>query len=255
MEYADSPAAWDKVARVVDKARRAGFDTETYGHDVRKSSAPHRARVHVWSLAVSTDIKHPRGFRRAKGLMLPAAALDYRPIIEVLENPEIIKVAHNMPHDAHAVGNHGIKLRGGLDTLPKARLILVDESSHSLKPLMERKLGRRVITYEDVVEEPNDVVVVKKKTHKACICGATPCKRRGPQHVRVRWKTFTPKIEIRGTRDIPLQTIVPGHPRFPLLTRYAIQDAEGVLELDDFLVREEVYVLRKRGEVPVPWAA
>lgn len=254
MEYADSPAAWDKVARVCRKAGRVGFDTETFGHDIEDTSAPHRARVHVWSLAVRIDKMHPRGFRRTKGVMLPAAALEYPALVDLLEDPSVIKLAHNLPHDQHSVRNHGIRLGGGIDTLPRARLVLTDEVSHSLKPLMERKLGRTVITFKDVVGEMYDRAVAVKQREKGCVCGATPCRRRGPQHVRVKWTRFRVKY-VPTYREIPLQEIVPGHYRFPLLTKYSIQDAEGVLELDDLLDRAEVWAMKKRGDVVVPWAA
>jgi hypothetical protein len=187
--------------------------------------------------------------------MLPAAALEYKPIIELLEDASIIKLAHNLPHDAHSVHNHGIVLRGGVDTLPLARLILTDEHSHSLKPLMERKLGRQVITFEQVVEVPNEIVIVKRQKHKGCVCGTVSCRKRGPQHPRVKWTTFHPEQVVRGMRELPLYEIVPSHFRWPLLTRYSIQDAEGVAELDDYLVKAEVWAMRKRGDVPVPWAA
>lgn len=187
--------------------------------------------------------------------MLPAAALEYRPIVELLEDASIIKLAHNLPHDAHSVRNHGIVLGGGIDTLPRSRLILVDEFSHSLKPLMENKLGRTVITFKEVVTVPNEVTVVKRTKHKACVCGATPCRKRGPLHVRAKWTLFSPQQVIRGTRELPLETIVPGHFRFPLLTKYSIQDAEGVVELDEYLVRAEVWAMKRRGDVVVPWAA
>lgn len=255
MQYADSPAAWDRVVEVCRRAGKVGFDTETYGHNIEDTSAPHRARVHVWSLAVRTGAIHPRGFRKAKGVMLSAAALEYRPIIRLLEDEEVIKLAHNLPHDQHSVRNHGIRLRGGIDTLPKCRLVLTDEVSHSLKPLMERKLGRKVITFKEVVAVPNEVVKVKVTKHKACVCGTEGCRRRGPAHPRVKWRKFTPERVIKGLRNLPLESIVPGHFRFPLLTVYAIQDAEGVLEIDDYTDRAEVWTLRQRGDVDVPWAA
>ena len=254
MQYADTPAAWDRVVAACRRAGRVGFDTETYGHDIRSTSAPHRARIHVWSLAVSTGKLHPRGFYRAKGVMLPAAALEYRPLVELLEDPGVVKLAHNLPHDVHSARNHGIVVAGGIDTLPRARLTLVDELSHSLKPLMERKLGRTVITFEQVLTEPNVIEVSRRTKRRVCSCGADACRLRKGHEKSVVVDEWTEWV-VRGTRLMPLESVVPGHERFDLLTRYAIQDAEGVLELDGYLDRAELHYLRQRGDVEIPWAA
>jgi DNA polymerase I-like protein with 3'-5' exonuclease and polymerase domains len=266
VKYAASPQDWDKVVAVCKQAGRIGFDTETYGHDIRKTSAPHRARIHVWSLAVPTPKLSPRGFHRARGVMLPAAALEYFPVIELLEDPDVVKLAHNLPHDHHSVANHGITLGGGEDTLHRARLMFPEEASHSLKPLLEFKTGRRVITFEDVVSEPNEVKVVKSHRRRECTCGTPKCRRHKTQetthpdgtvtvveHIRamVEWTEETTKV--RGIREMPLESIVPGHPRFDLLTRYAIQDAEGVLELDEYMTCVEPRVMKERGDVEIPW--
>lgn len=250
MRYAATAADWDRVVAICRAAGKVGIDSETYGHDILKTSAAHRARIHVWSLAVKTQVKHARGFFRASGVMLPVEALEHRPVVELLEDPEVVKLAHNLPHDHHAFRNHGITLRGALDTLPRARLTLTDEASHGLKPLMERCLMRQVTSFEDVLREPNVVTVVRRKVEKGCICGAQPwCKRRGVNHVRVTWKRFHPELLTRGTRLMRLEDVRPGHPRFELLTSYAIQDAEGVLELEDYLNRRD-----KAPVAEVPWS-
>lgn len=53
---------------------------------------------------------------------------------------------------------------------------------------------------------------------------------------------------VRGTRLIPLETVVPGHPRWERLVPYAGVDAELAIELDQILLRE-----LGRLERPNPW--
>jgi hypothetical protein len=210
----------------------------------------------VWSLAVPTSELHPRGFRRAAGVTLPGEALTYGPLRGVLEDPDIVKPAHNAPHDWHAARNAGVHVRGLVDTLPWARVALPEWAGfpgHGLKELARRLLGRDMTEYKDVLSEPNVVPVTR--THRVTRCLVegvpcwypAPCRRRGA-HKREVSTVETTEYVTRGTRLMPLESVVPGHPRHATLVGYAAQDAEAALELWQLLGRQTV------APVEVPWA-
>jgi len=254
--YLTTEHEWDRLVAAVRYHGRMGWDTETYGHDVRKSSPVMRAKIHIWSVALLGRQVHPRGYRLAQSRVLPAAALEYPPLRRLMEDPAVVKPAHNLPHDVHSMWNHGIKVAGGVDTLPRARIALPWEEAWDLKSLGERVLARDVITWEDLVTEPNPVEIVHKFSRKVCACGVLGCKlkkARGPvTHEKTVETWETRETAIRGTRQIPLETIVPGHYRWDLALQYSGQDAEMVIELEDALNKMEA-AGHAEGP-PVPWA-
>lgn len=241
--YADGPEAWNKVVAAVRAAGICGLDTETYGHDIRKTSAPYRARIHVWSLAVLTPKLHPRGHHIAAGVVLPVVALDYPPIREMLEDPTVKKVAHNAPHDIHSMKNHDIEVRGWVDSLPWARVLLTDFLRHGLKTLC-CLVGRRLCKYKEVVSMLMDVPV----NGRGCSCGVEGCKKKTSRkgvHERVDVVRYVEKIV-----ELPLETIVPGHALWLGLVEYAAEDAVVAIELFDYMSN----VAAPSPLPPVPWA-
>ncbi len=222
--YAATRDEWHRVVDVCFNAPGGiiGLDTETYGHDIEESTAPHRARVHIWSLAVRTETYHPYGHRLAAGVVLPAAALTDPEVRCLLEDPLVFKVAHNAPHDIHSIGNHGITVRGCRDSLPRARIVYTDEPRHGLKSLCG-KVGRTLTPYTTVLAG----LVTKEFMAKQCECGKFKCLKRKPGH---ETKSLVPVLrEVPGT--LPLETIVPGHPTWDALVEYAAEDAVTALEL------------------------
>lgn len=249
--YLSREDQWEAVVRAVRKAGLCGLDTETYGHDITETGAPHRAKIHVWSLGIRTSVLHPRGYHVASSVVLPAAALGFRPLVDLLEDPGVTKVLHNKPHDRHGLANHGVGLAGGIDTLPLARVVLAQDptfTSFDLKTLGRRLLGRTPRSFEDVTGERATEWRARKSEHWACTCGVEGCRKR-KGHRRLRWRVFHPELRDLGVRLIPLETIVPGHPRHADLTAYAGEDAEMAPELLEVLERYEV-----RPAAVVPWA-
>lgn len=217
--YADTPDKWATVARSLRVAGLCGLDSETYGHDVRETTAPYRAKIHVWSVAVSG----PSG---VVGCVLPQAALGSPEIVAVLQDPTVKKIAHNAPHDVHAFLNHGIEVAGWADSLGRARLTFPEEQGHGLKKLCG-KVGMTLREYKEVLAAPNWVEMTKKV--RVCECEAHPCRKRGKGHERVD-KFYTDMV-LRGTRLLPLEEVVPGHPKWAELLAYAEEDAVCALKL------------------------
>lgn len=235
VKYAPTEKEWALVAKACIGAGTVGLDTETYGHDVRETTAPYRAKVHVWSLAIfdgrpgGGNSKSSGGTRTATGVCLPAAALRSSAIRELLERPDVLKVAHNAPHDLHAIANHGTNVANCVDSLPRARLVYSDHNQFGLKYLSKAILGRVLSEYKDVLSVPNWVDSTKRV--RVCVCGDSDCRKRGKEHRRED-RTYTDRI-LRGTKLVPLEEVQPGHPLWPGLVRYAIEDAVAALELWD----------------------
>ena len=54
-KYLDQPEQWDAVVKACLEKKVVGLDTETYGHNVKTSTPAFRAKIDVWSLALSTS--------------------------------------------------------------------------------------------------------------------------------------------------------------------------------------------------------
>lgn len=253
--YLGTPAEWQHLVEYLRGRDVLGLDTEFYGVDLSKKSPVGRSKVHVFSLAMRTSDKHPElGFHKAIGWCLPVAALEHPGIRYLLESPTPRKAVHNQSVDHHALRNHGIELRGAVNTLGLLRWhrpgLINEVGRFALKPNMERLLGRApVCTFKELVTYKTTVYrstwrKVKKVT---CDCGTEGCRKRkhelvdggdGTRVTRYHDKTVTEtSIETVHSREVdaeyPLESIVPGHPRWDLLVRYAIDDAVAALEFEE----------------------
>lgn len=260
--YYDDPADWDRIIGLA-RGRRVGWDTEFYGVDLRSKDStdtcPHKAKVHVWSIGIPTKILHPRGYYRAVSAVFPVAAFARESVRVWLRDHGSVKVALNAPVDVHATEHSsGLEVAGVVDLLSLSRWIwpqrVAPGPGFSLDALGSDILGRpKADSFEEVLGEPNVVSVRRQRTttRNVCECGSSPCrKRKGPGHTRSVVKEVEEWHEdvVRGTRLIPLETVVPGHPRFPRLVKYSGVDSELAAELDQVLLRD----LAKR-KVVVPW--
>jgi hypothetical protein len=235
--YLDTPAQWRVLAKQARKAGVVGLDTEFYGLDVRKQSCVGRARVHVWSLAIRTGRRSPLGFARARGWVLPAAALLDPAVKSLLEDAEVTKAVHNQPVDDHAIHNHGVQLAGCINTLGLARWAwpeLITQGGFGLKNLMFVKLRREpVCEFDDVLSDVRTVQVDKtrKKRLSQCSCGTPGCRaRKGHEKTKVE-VVETVTIEKEEDFQYALEEILPGHMRWNLLMKYAAEDAVAALEV------------------------
>ena len=246
--WLDTPAQWASAAAVVRASAAAGdpvgWDSETHGHDVTETTAPHRARVHVWSLGVLTATRHPRGHRVASGAVFPLEAMMSGPLREALEDPGVVKVAWNAPHDVHSAGNHGVTVRSAVDGLQRLRVLRPDLPRHGLKSVCSL-VGRTLTPFETVLtmdewhwapgtccacEAPDHVWWCSPQKVGSLGEERKGCRRRSDGHSRVA--CLLPK---HGPRLQALESVVPGHPLHPGLVTYSAEDAVTAVELDDWM--------------------
>lgn len=235
--YLDAPEQWNKLVKQIRKRGVMGLDTEFYGLDIRKESCVRRAKIHVWSVALRSNVFDARGYTAAAGFVLPASALLHTGLRGVLEDKSITKAVHNQPVDAHALFNHGIELRGGINTLNLARWCWPEMNKvpgYTLKSLMVTKLGRDIIcTFKDLLSytkfEP--YVTYKKVKRNVYSCGISGCRKRNHHTKIVETDTIETVREKKLKEMYPLESIVPGHERWPLLVEYAAEDAVAALEI------------------------
>lgn len=263
--YLDTPYGWDKVVKVIRAKGVCGWDSETYGHEVDESTPVGRARVHVWSLAVATDAVAPRGHHVAAGVVLPAAALEYPPLRDLLQDAAVVKWAWNAPHDVHSAAEHGVQVHGWRDGLPLARVALPHLPRHGLKTVGPHLTGKEMSTYKDVltmdVEEyvdsrvcscqgPFDGVATwegragRRRGAEAVGSGGETsddvrvvwrgvrCPKRGRSSLHRSLPAWLPKMVPRLQ---PLESVVPGHPLWDRLLVYAAEDAVIALECGERL--------------------
>lgn len=252
------PAQWSRAADIARAAGTVGWDSETFGHEVTETTAPWRARVHVWSLGVLTAQRHPLGHRVASGAVFPREALFHGPLRAVLEDPAVVKVAWNAPHDVHAAANEGVTVRGAVDGLQRLRVQRPDLGRWGLKSVCHL-VGRTLSTFESVVTHtrpdwsparlcvhdldevaPDHVWWTGPERVAAAPAGGW-CRRRHPKKAALVWG------EVTG--PVALETIVPGHPRHPALVEYAAEDAVTAAELWDRMDRTT-----ERAPAAMAWA-
>jgi hypothetical protein len=255
--WLDKPEQWSKLAEALRAAGEFGLDTETYGQP-DGTSPQHRARIHCWSVGVLTTTQSPRGYRRAVGRVLPAAALRSPELRSVLADGRVRKWAHNAPHDRHALNNEGIEVVGLEDSLQWLRVAVPGMRDYGLKGAEQWALGygprpgfRDMMTYEA------EVVTARRRRERGCICGKTPCHARQVAewwdqatgwwrpHTRVSWSVFTP-VTRKELRWLEVPQFVPGAVLPPLVWQglkldrlaawweYSLADAVRGIELVDW---------------------
>ncbi len=249
----------------VRQAGVCGLDTEFYNVDPSKQSCVGRATVHVWSIAIRTTELGPKGFTLCRGWCLPREALDYPPVKALLEDRTIRKEVHNQPVDHHTLKNHGIELRGARNTLSLIKWsrpgLINTNGRFKLKALMWSMLGRNpVCSFKELVTDTRVVQVPKlvKRKLKGCSCGKLKCKTRktevsvGPmgnvtikEHIKAKGhEMVTVYKEKTEEFKYALEDIVPGHKRWDLLVKYAIEDSVAALQIAE---------LADEDQDPAPW--
>lgn len=261
--YLDKPEQWDKLASKLSQpaAWPLGIDSETYGQP-DKTSPAWRARVQCWSVGVYTSARHPRGYRVAQGVVLPRAALEHPGLRALLESAEVPKLAHNAPHDYHAMCNEGLVIRNLEDTLQWSRVALPGLwCGYGLKDLEVHVLGKKPRPdFKASTRLDYEQTVVMKKAHRGCLCGKSPCRARVTAewwdatvgwfrpHTRVSWRVFSPSKR-PATRQRDVSEMAPGCPGWDQWVAYSLADAVGVLELADYLTNRPA----KWTEKEWPW--
>lgn len=251
--YAATEPEWERIGAAIRKAGICGLDTEFWGVDPSEGSCYGPARIHLWSVAVFAGgaAHSPRGYRRGYGATLPASALGFTGFRDLLADPGVTKAVHNLPVDAHAFANHGITLRGAVNTLSSARWYwpeLVPSSGgpgFGLKALKQVLLGKPAgPSYKEVFTVPVERWKTRTKKVRRCICGTQGCKLRKGHERYDDIETWQESyIEDYFT---PLTDVVPEHPLWEKAIEYAAEDAVDALELWDLCRNQDT----KR---PMPW--
>jgi DNA polymerase I-like protein with 3'-5' exonuclease and polymerase domains len=244
--YLDRPEQWAALAGVIRGAGIIGLDSE-YAGVAKNESCVGRARIHVWSVAVRTGELDPRGYVRCRGWALSSAALESPELKAVLEDPGVTKYLHNQGVDIHAFANHGVRIAGAVNTLGYVRWqfphLINEPGRFRLKGLMSTLLGREpVCTFAEVVADERTVRVIKERTRviKGCQCGAEGCRKRQGEHRKVaRTETYEVVREKTEKFNWELADIVPGHPRWNRLVRYAIEDSVAALQVAELCDRAQ----------------
>jgi DNA polymerase-1 len=175
---ADTP---ELVAEAVRRARAAGVvavDTETTALE------PTRADLVGLSLAVAPGTAWYLPFaHRAGGDMLETAAVrnlpplgdrSLAPLRELLADPAVAKVGHNIKYDWLVLHRAGLALGGvAFDTMIASFMADPGKRSHALDSLVQEHFGARMRTYQDLVgkgrtERPFAEVSVREAADYCC---------------------------------------------------------------------------------------
>lgn len=271
MAFLTQESDWDIIAKEIEKRGLCGLDSEFEGvtfdpkkiedGKLYKTSCVNKADIIVFSVAVLSTNLSPRGYTKALGAVLPVEALKHSAIRSVLENPSIIKVAHNSNVDIHAFFNAGIDVVGVVNSQSLARWMLPGRMKYNLDDLGIDILGYgKTESFEDMFVVPRMIQVerVKKTTVNECSCGIPKCRlkktRYGPdgeaqEHTKVKVTTeHSEVVDRQDGWDILSQKpyVSPEHPMHGRYIAYAQRDAVVALELYDWFRRQKT-------ETEVPW--
>lgn len=160
---------------------------------------------------------------------------------------------HNKSVDEHALANHGIRLRGGINTLGLIRWarpgLINSPGRFKLKALMEVLLHRTPTfpSFKHAMYYEREVFVStwKTVTKKVCDCGTPGCRKR-TGHVKWEDEALVEVVKAKTEKGhYNLWDVVPGHPRWELLVQYALDDAVAAVEILD--------LVDNTMEDPAPW--
>ena len=160
----------EDVAALADAIRKAGevsVDTETTSQQATRAEL---VGISV-ALAPGEAFYLPLAHRRTGELALddggdgapanlpPLDSPSMRPLVDVLEDPDIRKVGQNLKYDLIVLERAGVKLRGlGFDTMVASYVLDPNRRQHSLDALSVTLLGHKMIAYEEVAGKGKDQV-------------------------------------------------------------------------------------------------
>lgn len=254
-QWLDSPAQWDAVVKACYAKKQVGLDTETYGHNVKTSTPAHRAKIDVWSLALATTQFSPRGYHRARACVLPLDAALYPPMKEMLESQDVLHIFHNAHHDMHSFANYGISVGAVYDTLDAVRFLWPSlDGGYYLKPVRVNLLGKPAREGFTELTAPIDEQYTVLKEGKLCACMVEGCRKTEKKWGEVHAKRVVME-EVVKTRKVPcpIESIVPGHPRWERKLDYAGDDAADGLELYEVIQARLDYLNNRLPPLPWEW--
>jgi len=260
--YLSSEGEWARLARIILASQGPiAIDTEyVIGDD---QATAHRAELHVWSIGIQNPgagigmKTNARGVFPALAAVLPAEALICDALIDALCQRPLW--AHNASVDYHtmtcASGRIArIPLANWNDSLSLARWLYPERvppfgPGFSLDALGQDLLGYgKTEDFKTLLTYPNEVMKVTTTKTRVCECGARPCHKRGTYHRRQDEVEVKEEMVLRGTKQVPLDTIVPGHERWERLVEYSGRDVLVGCELVQFMLKDLAKLNRE-----VPW--
>lgn len=229
----------------------AGLDTEFYGVDIRSQSPVSRSKCHVWSVAVPSGRETALGYNHTESFVFTADALASPEVKAWLEDTDFTKAVHNQPVDSHTLGNAGICLRGGVNTLDLARWVYPHLARGFAQPFALGNLAHSLAglnkteDYKDLFAYDARKAFEVETTKKRCQCGELSCRKKTGDHVRKWPERVTSTVYRKVTEFTPLTDLHPAHPLWPRYIAYAARDAELALIVYQIMLRE--------GEKSRPW--
>lgn len=166
-KYLETEKEWLWLLEELKTACKLGFctafDTETLGCDPEEETAVYWARPLIWSIGIADGDMTARGYRRARGFVLPWQALYV--FVEWFKGAFGAVYSFNGRFDRHAVANLGIETGGVKDILDYLRVLDPGHEKYSLKDTTPRNLGYEMMGkfLKVFVEERWKVTIRKKK--------------------------------------------------------------------------------------------
>lgn len=244
------PRGADDLLAALAGVPAVGWDTEFHGVDVRAQSCVARSVCHVFSLAIPTADRLPRGHHDSRTYVVDGALLAHPGIRAWFEDPSVTKPCHNQPVDAHTLRNAGVRVAGAVNTLDMARFFYPEwreDGGFSLDECGKRLLGLgKAEDFEELLGYDAVEYVETPRTRKLCWCGDFTCRRRKAPH-DVKREVQDVVVTTRTVRKtIPLPDLSPAHRLWPRYLAYAARDAVVALGVWERLSADT----RERG---YPW--
>lgn len=257
MQYVSTTEQADVALGEILRYEVAGLDTEFYGCDITEESPVGRSICHVFSVAVPSGPLLPRGFNGADSWVFAASLLAHPPVKAWLEDAKYTKPVHNQPVDHHTLWNHGVELRGGVNTLEMARFWYPNRNHRAgfdLDSMGQDFCGAgKTETYASLfgyeVHEEYEIEAWKQ----VCSCGVLGCRKRkaerdGTVHEKGGWESTMATRKRKVRRFIPLTDMNPEHPLWDRYMKYAAWDAVLALWIYQLMLRDGA------TERPYPWS-
>ena len=258
-QYLDTVGSWLWLLQQLKAASDAGFctayDTETIGCDPEEETAVYWARPVIWSIGIADGDLTARGYRKARGFVLPWQAL---PVFQPWLRGDYGDVwAFNARFDRHACKNLNIETAAPngrsvvKDVLDYMRVLDPGHDSYGLKACTPRYLGYTMMgKFKDVFKLPRSREVQKKR--KTCTwdeshhVGEGRRKKCEVCDSLLRIETWT-EVKQLSDRFVPLQEVLgltpsmevtPGESElWPVAVTYAGLDAIATAEQASMLPR------------------
>lgn len=254
VHWVDNPdAAHEIFSDLLNRTWPVGLDTEFYGCDITTESPVGRSVCHVFSVAAPTGPLLPRGHHGACSWVLPGSLLTHPTVRAWLESPAHVKPVHNQPADAHTIRNHGVRLRGGVNTLELARFVYPARATGTRRGFSLDALGTDLVgtgkteDFDDLLGYDAEELRAVWRKKKRCECGALSCLKRSEGHKEKTEELVEVVTPFKVRRHIHLPDLTPEHPLWNRYLNYAAWDAVLALAIYEVMMREA------QRERPYPW--